>query len=162
MNASIRSPFARTLATTGVVAGTLDATAASLQYYLRTGNSPAGVWRYVASALLGADARTGGAGTVVLGVLMHYGIAMGWTAVFFLAASHWRALRASPWIVGPIYGVFVWAMMSRVLVPLTRIGPPGPFVLSQAATAAAIIVVCVGTPIALGSRRAFAGRELPH
>lgn len=141
--------------TTGLVAGTLDATAASVQYYLRTGNSPAGVWRYVASALLGPDARTGGSGTVIVGILMHYGIAMGWTVVFFLAASRLRALRASPWIVGPLYGVFVWAMMTRVLVPLTRIGPPPPFNLQQAATAAAIIVVCVGTPIALGARRAL-------
>lgn len=140
---------------TGLTAGTLDALAASTQFYLRTGNSPAGVWRYVASALLGPAARTGGAGTVLVGILMHYGIALGWTVVFFVAASRWPTLRANPWIVGPLYGVFVWAMMTRVLVPLTRIGPPGPFNLSQAATAAAIIVVCVGTPIAFGARRAF-------
>jgi hypothetical protein len=157
MKASSSSRFNRVLATTGVLAGTLDAAAASLQFYLRTGNSPAGVWRYVASALLGADARTGGAGTVGFGLLMHYGIAFGWTLLFFVAAARWRVLRSSPWIVGPLYGVFVWAMMSRVLVPFTRIGPPGPFVPAQAAVAALIIVVCVGTPIALGARSARQG-----
>ena len=157
MNASSRSRFRRVVATTGLVAGTLDAAAASIQFYLRTGNSPAGVWRYVASALLGADARAGDAGTVMLGLLMHYGIAFGWTILFFVAAARWRALRSSPWLVGPLYGVFVWAMMSRVLVPLTRIGPPGPFVPAQAAIAALIIVVCVGTPIALGAARAREG-----
>ncbi len=154
MPRSSTSVFGPVLAATGVVAGAVDATAASVQYYLRTGNSPAGVWRYVASALLGANARAGGTGTVVIGLLMHFGIAFGWTLLFFLAAARWRALRASPWVIGPLYGLFVWAMMTRVLVPLTRIGPPGPFVLSQAATAALIIVVCVGTPIALGARRA--------
>ena len=113
--------------TTGVTAGTLDALAASAQFYLRTGNSPAGVWRYVASALLGPAARSGGNGTVVIGLLMHYGIALGWTLVFFVAASRWRQLRGNPWVIGALYGVFVWAMMRRVLVPLTRIGPPGAF-----------------------------------
>lgn len=155
MTDSTPSHVRRIALTTGLVAGTLDATAASVQFYLRTGNSPAGVWRYVASALLGPDARAGGAGTVLIGLLMHYGIAMGWTIAFFIAASRLRALRASPWIVGPLYGVFVWAMMTRVLVPLTRIGPPAAFNLQAAATAAAIIVVCVGTPIALGAKRAL-------
>lgn len=155
MTTSHPSRVRRIALTTGLIAGTLDATAASVQYYVRTGNSPAGVWRYVASALLGPDARSGGGGTVAIGILMHYGIAMGWTVVFFLAASRWRALRTTPWLVGPLYGVFVWAMMTRVLVPLTRIGAPGAFNLQQAATAAAIIVVCVGTPIALGARRAL-------
>lgn len=157
MTATHPSAVRRVALATGLIAGTLDALAASIQFYLRTGNSPAGVWRYVASALLGPSARTGGSGTVVVGLLMHFGIAMGWTILFFAAASRWRTLRAHPWVVGPLYGVFVWAMMTRVLVPLTRIGPPGPFNLSQAAMAAAIIVVCVGTPIALGARRAFGG-----
>ena len=142
--------------TTGVTAGTLDALAASAQFYLRTGNSPAGVWRYVASALLGPAARSGGNGTVVIGLPMHYGIALGWTLVFFVAASRWRQLRGNPWVIGALYGVFVWAMMRRVLVPLTGIGPRGAFYAVQAATEALILVVCIGMPIAIGARRVFA------
>ena len=152
MDTPATSLFGRTFFLTGFVAGTMDATAASIQYYLRTGKSPGAVWRYVAGALMGPSAATGGGGTIAIGLLMHYGIAFGWTLLFFLAASRVAALRSNPFIIGPLYGVFVWAMMTRVLVPLTYIGPPKTFDAVQAAIAAAIIVVCIGMPIALGAR----------
>jgi hypothetical protein len=153
MNALATSSFGKTLLGTGLVAGSMDATAASLQYYLRTGKSPGGVWRYVAGALMGPSASTGGGGTIAIGLLMHYGIAFGWTLLFFLAASRISALRVNPFILGPLYGIFVWAMMTRVLVPLTYIGAPKSFDVTQSVIAAAIIVVCIGMPIALGARR---------
>lgn len=93
---------------------------------------------------------------MVIGLPMHYGIALGWTLVFFVAASRWRQLRGNPWVIGALYGVFVWAMMRRVLVPLTGIGPRGAFYAVQAATEALILVVCIGMPIAIGARRVFA------
>ena len=146
---------------TGVLAGTLDALGASTHYFLRTGKSPAAVWRYVASALLGPTATTGGSVTVLTGVAMHYAIAFGWTALFFIAASRSRALRGNPWIVGPCYGLIVWLMMTRVIVPMTLIGPPTTFNAVQAAIGALIIVLCVGVPIALGASRTFAQTGAP-
>lgn len=155
MSSLERSNVFSTFVGTGLVAGTMDAIAASGQYYLRTGKSPAAVWRYVAGALVAADAAVSPEARVAIGLLMHYAIAFTWTALFFFAASRLLVLRGNPWIIGPLYGVFVWVMMARVLVPLTRIGPPKTFDPTQAAIAAAILVVCIGIPIALGARRIY-------
>ena len=149
------------LARTSVFAGTLDALGASTHFFLRTGKSPAGVWRYVASALLGPTALAGGSSMVFTGIAMHYAIAFGWTALFFFAASCVSALRGSPWIIGPCYGLFVWLTMTRVVVPMTLIGPPGRFNPVQAAIGLGIIMLCVGTPIAVGASRTFPRTAAP-
>lgn len=154
-------PLLLGLVRTGLLAGTLDALGASAHFFLRTGKSPAGVWRYVASALLGPTALAGGSAMILTGIAMHYAIALGWTALFFLAAPRIGALRGSPWISGPCYGLFVWLMMTRVIVPLTLIGPPKTFNAVQAAIGALIIVLCVGTPIAVGAARTFAQTGAP-
>ncbi len=146
---------------TGLLAGTLDVLGASTHFFLRTGKSPAGVWRYVASALLGPTALAGGSGTILTGIAMHYAITFGWTALFFFAASRTGALRGSPWIIGPCYGLFVWLMMTRVVVPMTLIGPPKTSNAVQAAIGALIIVLCVGIPIAFGAVRTFAQTGAP-
>ena len=161
MTPPVSQPLIAGFIRTGVLAGTLDAVGASTHFFLRTGKSPAAVWRYVASALLGPTATTGGSVTVLTGVAMHYAIAFGWTALFFIAASRSGALRGNPWIVGPCYGLIVWLMMTRVIVPMTLIGPPATFNAVQAVIGALIIVLCVGTPIALGAARTFAHTGAP-
>jgi hypothetical protein len=142
-----------TLLATGLLAGTLDALAATTHYVLRTGKPPAGVWRYVAGALVSPDAAIGPAARVLIGVSLHLCLAMMWTLLFFGGASRLRWMRGSPWIVGPLYGLFVWAMMTRVLVPLTRLGPPTTFDPIQSLIGAVIIMACIGLPIAFGAER---------
>ena len=155
MNDSATVSVGATMLTTGLIAGTMDALAASCQFFLRTGKSPAGVWRYVASAVVRADAAVGPDARVALGIALHFVIALAWTALFFLAASRFRVVRGNPWIIGPLYGLLVWVLMNRVLVPLTLIGPPKAFNAMQAAIGALIIVVCIGIPIALGAHRVY-------
>lgn len=84
----------------------------------------------VASTLLGADALTGGTRTAVIGVLMHIGVAFGWSAVFlFLVAPRsWvRALLESRYgvlKVAALFGPTVWAIMSLAVIPLLLHRPP--------------------------------------
>lgn len=92
---------------------------------------------------------------MMIGLAMHFAIALGWTALFFLGASRLSALRGNPWVIGTLYGLVVWVLMNRVLVPLTRLGPARPLDPKQAAIGAAILIVCVGIPIVFGARRAF-------
>jgi hypothetical protein len=86
--------------------------------------SAASVWRGVASVLIGKDALTGGAPATVLGLVMHFGVAFAWSAVFLLLVtrSHWlRAVLDSPYgvlKVAAVYGPFIWAFMSFVFIPL--------------------------------------------
>jgi hypothetical protein len=84
----------------------------------------------VASTLLGPAALTGGAGTAAVGMLMHVGVAFGWSAVFiyFVMRSTWvRAFVASRYgtfKVAAVYGPAIWLVMSLVVIPLLLHRPP--------------------------------------
>lgn len=78
----------------------------------------------VAGVLLGKEAFEGGTRTAVIGVLMHVGVAFGWSAVFLFLVLRWRWIRnvlASRYgivKVACLYGPLVWMAMSLVVIPL--------------------------------------------
>lgn len=88
------------------------------------------VWQGVASTLLGREALDGGTGTVLVGLLMHFGVAFGWSVVFLTLVLRW------PWVkrvlasrygvikVAAMYGPFIWLVMSLVVIPLLVHRPP--------------------------------------
>src|SRR5262245_20912047 len=51
------------------------------------------LWQGVASTLLGPAALTGGTRTALIGVLMHFGVAFGWSTVFLFLVMRSGALR---------------------------------------------------------------------
>src|ERR1700756_1467286 len=63
----------------GLIAGTMDITAAVLTYKIRNNVPPIRILQSVASGLLGKDAFTGGAPTAALGLFLHFVIAFIWT-----------------------------------------------------------------------------------
>lgn len=147
--ASQSPKFAKAIILTGLLAGTLDITAACTQFYLKTGKSPILVAQYIASAVFGKEtAYSGDVSMIILGFLFHYIVAFGWTILFFLTYPRLGILRGNKYAVGILYGAFVWVMMSQVVVPTTLIGR-GPFNIVNAAQAMAILMVCIGTPISL-------------
>jgi hypothetical protein len=84
----------------------------------------------VASTLLGPAAIDGGTHTAAVGVLMHFGVAFGWSAVFLmltLGSSWLRRVLASPHgviKVASVYGPCIWAVMSLIVIPLLLHRPP--------------------------------------
>jgi len=78
----------------------------------------------VASTLLGREALEGGTTTALLGVLMHFGVAFGWSAVFLYLVLHLRWIRellSSRYgivKVASFYGPFIWMVMSLAVIPL--------------------------------------------
>ena len=69
----------------GLFAGTLNITDNLIFNQLR-GITPKMVFRYIASGLIGVKAaRSGGLASVVLGVAIHYMIALIWTVLFYAA-----------------------------------------------------------------------------
>lgn len=137
-----------------LIAGTMDITAACTQYYIVTGKGPEGVLRYVASALLGKGATNGGIETPLLGLLLHYLVALIWTVIFFLLYPRLKFMQINKWITGLVYGMVVWAIMNRVVVPITA-AHTGPFVLKKAAIAMGILMVCIGLPISLVANKYY-------
>ena len=108
----------------------------------------------IASGLLGPDTFKGGDATVVLGLALHFTVALGWTLVFLFLLQRWPRLRAwtartgSAVLVGLVYGAVVWLLMDSVVLPLSRAHatpPTAPWFWIQLATHPFV----VGLPIAL-------------
>ena len=116
------------LATTSLIVGTLDGMAASLHTYLKTGRSPEIVFRYVASGVFGAEAFTGGAGMIALGLLFHYLIATGWSVLYVFIHPYFKITGNRPWINGPLYGLYIWLMMQFLILPMSNVRPISPTV----------------------------------
>jgi uncharacterized membrane protein YagU involved in acid resistance len=109
----------------------------------------------IAAGLLGAPAAlAGGAGTIVLGVALHFTIALGAAAAFYAASRRWRFLtgRRGWWTAGLVFGVAVWLFMQLVVLPLSAV-PPKTFPPPQWLPVFIAHLVCVGLPIAGVTRR---------
>ena len=141
---------------TGLLAGTLDISAACTQYALMTHQPPVQVLHYVASGAFGPAAMAGGAGMAGAGLLFHYGIATGFACAFYGLAARWPQLLRRPVLAGLGYGVVVWLIMNLGVVPLTRI-PARPFHLLPSAIGMAILMLCIGLPTALRAAGFFRG-----
>lgn len=131
----------------GIVVGVLDGLAASVSNALR-GVSPVRVFQYVASALLGPGSFEGGLATALLGVLMHFLVAFAAATVYYLLSLRFPVLIRRAWLCGALYGVAVYFVMARVVVPLSaaRTLPLSPAQII-------IHILFVGLPIALLARR---------
>jgi len=140
-----RPPIA-TIALAGLVAGTLDATAACVDFVLKTGRNPIRVFQFIATGVFGRAALTGGWTMALCGVLFHYFIATSWAAGYYLVYP--KLPRLPAFVLGLAYGVVVWAGMNLVVVPLSNV-PGRPLELVSAVKSMAILMVCVGLPIAL-------------
>ena len=136
----------------GLLVGALDITAAFVVHGLYSGVRPRPILQAIASGLLGPAAFRGGVATAALGLLLHFVIAFGVVATYFVLSRRWRVLvdRAVP--CGLAYGVVVYLVMNRVVLPLSRVNiRPSPWVLI--AVMVMVHMVCVGLPAALAVRR---------
>ncbi len=141
-----------TILRAGLVAGTLDITAA-IGFYAHFGPRTVPLLQGIAAGLLGKTAAAqGGLATACLGLFCHFCIAMTWAALFYAASRKLSFLRDHAVASGAMYGVVVYAAMNVVVVPLSAIGPR-PFTLNGTAIGAGILVVCIGLPISLITRR---------
>lgn len=136
----------------GLIAGTLDITAACVSTAVQTGRSPQFVLQSVASGLLGADSYNRGVSSAALGLAIHFLIAYTWCTVYFFASRKLTILINQAVICGLSYGVVVWLFMNGVVLPLTfhrSFFHP----LKSVIIGMSVLMVCIGLPIALVVRR---------
>ena len=135
----------------GLVGGVLDLGFAFTAWALR-GVGPADILRSIASGLLGPAARTGFA-PVPLGLVSHFLLSFLFAAAFVLIAARVAPVgRQSPWLTGPLYGVAVYFVMNRAVLPLSNFAvPAGGMSLSFADLASHMFLF--GLPIALAAHR---------
>jgi uncharacterized membrane protein YagU involved in acid resistance len=120
------SRLARAGLLTGIVDGLFSSVLAAFVY----GSTATRLFQGVAATLFGPAAFEGGIATALVGVLMHFGVAFGWSAVFLFLISRlaWvRGVLASQYgaiKVAALYGPFIWLVMSMAVIPLLVQRPP--------------------------------------
>ncbi len=107
----------------------------------------------IASGLLGADAFNGGFKTAALGVVLHFVIATGATAVYYIASRKLPFLMRLAFITGPLYGIAVYFFMNLVVLPLSAVPFKVSFRPALLITGLIVHMLCVGLPIALVVRK---------
>lgn len=144
------------LVVTGI-AGSLDITAAHLSRWAKTGKFPTMMFKGIAGGALGVQrAMQGGAGTMALGIFFHFFISFAFTLLFFLLFPRAALLRRNWFVVGTVYALVVWTIMTYIVLPLSALPWSPPDLASrQLYLGVAIFVVVFGLPIAFGAAQFY-------
>jgi len=141
----------------GLTVAVLDIADAFI-FYAFYGATPVKILQSIAVGLLGRDAAyAGGAGTAILGALLHCFISLSIVTVFYLAATKLPVLTRQPWVSGTFYGLGVYLTMYLVVLPLSRVGMPHFNHLGPVLDEVFIHIFGVGIPAALFVRAAGRG-----
>ena len=140
----------------GLVAGTLDALAAIDNYLINTdGGNPLKIFRFIASGILGKDVLEKDiVGMAMLGLQLHYLIAICFAALFFVIYPKIKILSRNIIATGLLYGVFVWLVMNKIVVPISHTVKL-PFDLTQMFIGIVILMLAVGLPVALMAKKYY-------
>jgi len=131
----------------GAIAGTFDLTCAFFTFGL-------GAPRGIAGGLLGRQAvLQGGAGIWILGFLLHYFIAISAAGLYCLASRKLELLRDHWLVCGIFYGIAIWLVMNRVVLPLSAYHFTGPYQFRGMLQGLLVHMFIIGLPISFSLRR---------
>jgi hypothetical protein len=134
------------IAVGGLVAGTLDLTQALVLFSAK-------IPLAIAAGLMGPQAFQGGAATYVLGVLLHFLIALSAAAVYFAASRKLRFLIEHPLICGLFFGAAVELVMRLIVLPLSALHAMGPYPYRDLVLGLLVHMIVVGLPISFSVQR---------
>ena len=143
----------RTILTAGTIAGFLDGMDAVVFIGWMSGIPVIRVFQFIASGAIGVRAFHGGVATALLGVLFHFGIAMGAAAVFYALSTKFPMVLRQPLVWGAAYGVGVFWFMHYVVVPLSATPRQPPLAARGLANLLFSHIFFVGIPIAWVTKR---------
>jgi hypothetical protein len=134
------------IAAGGLAAGALDLTQACILFGWR-------IPLVIAGGLLGPQAIHGGAGTYLLGVLLHFVIALSAAAIYFAASRRLSFLLEHPLVCGLFFGAAVEEVMNLIVLPLSALHARGPYELHDLIQGLLVHMIVVGLPISYSIRR---------
>jgi hypothetical protein len=134
------------IAVGGLIAGALDLTQACILFGW---NIPLAI----AGGLLGRQAFHGGIGTYILGVFLHFFIALSAAAVYYAASRRLVFLTEYPLVCGLFFGAAVEEVMNLIVLPLSALHARGPYKLHDLILGLLVHMVVVGLPISFSVRR---------
>ena len=130
----------------GLIAGTIDLAQAMILF-------GADIPLSIAAGLIGRRAFSGGVGTYVLGLLLHYFIATSAAAIYYGASRRLRFLLEHPLVCGLFFGIAVELVMRLIILPLSALHARGPYQLQDLIQGLLVHMVVVGLPISFTMRR---------
>lgn len=148
-------PYYKVILLTGFIAGSLDLTGAIISATIMNRKFPSKIFHYISSGVFGKGAFSGGNIMILWGLLFHYIIAYAFTFFYFWIYPKIGFLAINRITSGLLYGAFVWLIMSRIIVPLSKV-PQGPFNISQAIVGMVVLMLMIGLPIAFNAHKYYA------
>lgn len=141
------------IAVGGLVAGTLDLLQACILFGWD-------IPLVIAGGLLGPEAADKGrAGTYILGIVLHFFIALSAAAIYYGASRRLVFLRKN-WIVcGLFFGIAVELVMRCIVLPLSALHARGPYTLTNLIQGLLVHMALIGLPISF-SVWWFTGRTM--
>ena len=130
----------------GGLAGTFDITAAFITFGL--GNP-----RLIAGGLIGRQAIHGGAGTWILGLMLHYFIALSAATIYCLSSRRLAFLKTNWLVCGLFYGIAVFLVMNLVVLPLCAYHYMGPYQYRGLVQGILVHMLIIGLPISFSLNR---------
>ncbi|HTQ27275.1 MAG TPA: hypothetical protein VMI35_04070 [Puia sp.] len=141
------------IAIAGLIVGSLDITAAFVDAWFTSHVSPGKVLTGIAAATLGSENAGTGIYPIALGLLIHFFIAYSYTFFFYLVYPSLKNLFNNTWLIGIVYGVFIWASMRFLVLPTLSKIQFSPFVWSKAIKPMLILVFAIGIPLSLMAKK---------
>ena len=152
-----KNTFTRDVAIAWIAAGTLDLLCACIQTWIYKG-SVVKLLQFIASGAFGSQAFSDNS-YAVAGFLFHYLIALIWTIVFFVLYPFLKRYINNAFIIALLYGVFVWLIMNKIVVPASQIAPR-PFEFMRALIGASILIVAIGVPLTILAGQHYRRRQV--
>ncbi len=133
------------IAVGGLIAGTLDLGQALVLFGAK-------IPLAIAAGLLGPQAFGGGAATYILGVLLHFFIALSAAAIYFATSRKLHFLAEYPLVCGLFFGAAVELVMRLIVLPLSAFHATGPYQYRDLVQGLVVHMVIVGLPISFSVR----------
>ena len=135
------------IAVGGLIAGTIDLLQACILFG----------WDIplaIAGGLLGGQVTEhGNAGIYLLGVCLHFLIALSAAATYYAASRRLLFLKEYPLVCGLFFGAAVEEFMRLVVLPLSALHARGPYELHDLIQGLLVHMVVIGLPVAYSVRR---------
>lgn len=141
----------------GLLVGSLDILAAFVNYYIATGKGPEGVLKYIASGVFGMEAFNGNTGMLGWGLLFHFLIAFSFTFFYFWVYRNLNFASAHPVVFAILYAIFMWAVTTKVVIPLSNVPKVGSTGLPvwRVVKAITILIFMICLPLTIIARTYF-------
>ena len=140
---------------TGLIAGTLDISAALINYFIASGGKdPVIVLYFIASGVFGQFAFMGGLFYALCGLVFHFVIAYSFTTFYFFSYPKVKQFLKNKYSAGFVFGILTWVVMNLIVVPLSNT-PHNPHSLFQLILSIVFLILFIGFPASISSDKYF-------